>query len=172
MKIKLLISEFLEHQFLLQVATSVDNIPWVCTVCFGSDSRFNLYWFSRRNARHSKEIAINPIVAGTVAPPYVLGDKSRGLQLVGKATEIQTEEDIVPGLDALRKRYGVHNKRIDQLRHELLAENRDYGLYRLQPQQIILYDTLNFPDAPRQVLHVMNTTAGKYTAQPLFGGRQ
>lgn len=151
MKIKALIEECLQNVMQLQIATTVDSIPWIATVCYAYDSNFNLYWFSRHNTRHSKEISLNPHVAAALSFPYAIGDKPRGLQFIGIAKEIHDKKSILQGLKALKGRYKVSPRRIFTLRHELLSHIGDYGLYQLRPESIVLYDTLNFPDSPRQV---------------------
>ena len=147
-----LIDGLLDQSALLQIATSAAGAPWICTVCFARDESYNLYWFSRHSTRHSQEIALNPQVAGTVAPPFAIGDKSRGLQLFGVAGEVREEPDLSTGLAAMQRRYDFTDERFEQLRTEVAHGSADYGLYRFQPDQIILYDTVNFPESPRQTL--------------------
>lgn len=165
MSIKQLINSFLDKSLLLQIATSVDGMPWICTVCFAYDSDFNLYWFSRHNTRHSQEITYNSQVAGTIVPPYAFGDKSRGLQIAGTAIELHEKKDSLVGLLALQKRYGVKDKRVGQLLHEIVMGTADYGLYCLRPNTIYLYDTLTFPESPKKVYEVKHVTSKKHTAQ-------
>lgn len=136
---------------LLQIATAAGNVPWVCTVCFAYDKHLNLYWFSRHATQHSRDIAHNPRVAGAVVLPYKVGKKTRGLQFVGKAGELSRAVDIKAGLVALSLRYKTPKERTDQIARQLKKGKADYGLYRLRPDSIILYDTLNFPSSPRQV---------------------
>jgi len=161
MNVKTLIKSYLEEGLLLQVATSTRDTPWICTVCFAQDAAFNLYWFSRHNTRHSQEIVLNPQVAGAIALPYSRGEKTRGLQLSGVVTELIRETDLTVGLIAMQKRYGTKNERIKQLRQEILTGAADYGLYRLHPEKVILYDTLNFPDSPRREYQVPKITTAK-----------
>lgn len=156
MNTKQLIKSCLEEALLLQIATSVDNTPWICTVCFGYDSRFNLYWFSRHSARHSQEIVRNPHVAAAIAVPYGIGDKPRGLQFDGIVYELHQNPEVSLGLVALKKRYGVKPKRVKNLKEELIVGSVDYGLYCLRPNTIVLYDTLNFPDSPRKIYEISN----------------
>ncbi len=169
MKIKQLINAGLKSSLLLQIATSTKDIPWVCTVCFAFDKSFNLYWFYHQSARHSKEIVLNPQVAGAVALPYSMGDKPRGLQFSGIATELKGKEDILSGLTVLQQRFNIKPKRADQLKTELLSRSADYGLYCLCPSVIVLYDTLNFPDSPQQIYAVPTRASDRYTdsAQPV-----
>ena len=152
--LRLLIEKYLQKAILLQIATAAGNVPWVCTVCFANDKRLNLYWFSRHATRHSKEIASNPSVAGAVVLPYKVGKKTRGLQFVGNAEELRSATDIAAGLAALSLRYKTSKERRGQITRQLKEGAADYGLYRLRPDSIILYDTLNFPGSPRQVYTV------------------
>lgn len=156
MNSKQLIRSYLDKSLLLQIATSFDGIPWICTVCFAYDIDCNLYWFSRHSTRHSQEIVLNPRIAGAVALPYAMGDKSRGLQFSGTAVELHSKNDLVLGLVTMQKRYGVKIMRIMQLRRELLSDVADYGLYCLRPDTILIHDSLNFPDSPRQVYKITN----------------
>ena len=154
MSIRERITSYLNETMVLQIATSAKNIPWVCTVCFAYDAELTLYWFSRHSARHSQEIITNPNVAGAISMPYAFGDKPRGLQCIGRAEELHEEKAIEKGLAVLGKRYEVSEKRTKQLRKELLSQSADYGLYRLKPDTIILYDTKTFPGNPRKVFDV------------------
>lgn len=156
MNIKRLIGICLKKSSSLQIATSVNQTPWVCTVCFAYDSEFNLYWFSRHAARHSQEIIRNPHVAGAISLPYVAGNKPRGLQFSGIACELQDETSISFGLEVMCKRYDVKQKRVHELKEQLLSKSADFGLYRLHPDSIVLYDTLTFPNSPRHVYEIVN----------------
>jgi len=165
MSTKLLINSYLDKSLLLQIATSVNNIPWICTVCFAYDSESNLYWFSRHNTRHSQEIIQNSYVAAAVALPYEIGDKSRGLQISGKAGELHSVSELTVGLAAMQKRYGVKNKRLNQLKREIMSQAANYGFYCLRPDTIILHDALNFPDSPRQAYTITNEVEEKEMVQ-------
>jgi len=163
--LRLLIEKYLEKAILLQIATTSGNVPWVCTVCFAYDTHLNFYWFSRHATRHSKEIANNPRVAGAVVLPYKVGKKTRGLQFAGKANELRSATDIAAGLAALSLRYKTSKERESQITQQLKEGAADYGLYRLRPDSIILYDTLNFPNSPRQVYVVPKKKVARRTVR-------
>ncbi len=156
MNTKDLIIDYLEKSMVLQIATCLNDIPWICTVCFANDSSCNLYWFSRHDTRHSQEIILNPLVAGAVSLPYKLGDKSRGMQFSGMALELYDEPSIVKGLAVLEKRFDVKPERTYQLKQELLSKSANYGLYCLRPNSIILHDKVNFPNSQKKVYKVPN----------------
>lgn len=63
----------------MQLATSLDNQPWVCNVWFAADTKLNIYWFSSITRRHSDEVTKNQKVAGAIVLPQSPEDPSRGL---------------------------------------------------------------------------------------------
>lgn len=58
-----LIKEHLAKTNLMQLATSVGDQPWACTVHYYSDENFNLYWMSTPDRNHSQQIEQNPNTA-------------------------------------------------------------------------------------------------------------
>lgn len=46
MNIYQLIKDYLTEAKLMQLVTSVDGQPWVCSVWFATDDELNIYWFS------------------------------------------------------------------------------------------------------------------------------
>lgn len=85
MNLKKLIRDYLKEAKLMQLATSVNNKPWVCSVWFGFDVDLNIYWFSSTKRRHSKEVMKNPKVGGAIVYPHTPKDPPRGLQFEGTA---------------------------------------------------------------------------------------
>ncbi len=71
----------------MQLATSVDNQPWVCSVWFATDAGLNIYFFSATARRHSKEVVKNNKVAGAIVLPQTPNDPPRGLQFQGSRRE-------------------------------------------------------------------------------------
>lgn len=95
MDVKQLIHDYLGKTRMLQLATSVSNQPWNCTVYYAFDDDWNIYWISTPDRRHSKEIAINPKVAGVIVfsqEPYPK-DGVQGLQFEGIAEILSGAEE-------------------------------------------------------------------------------
>ena len=78
----------------MQLATSVDNQPWVCSVWFATDEDLNIYWFSSTTRRHSTEVLKNKKVAGAIVLPHNPDDPPRGLQFQGMAELLEDEITI------------------------------------------------------------------------------
>lgn len=140
------ITDYLKEAKMLQVATVKNNQPWVCTVYFAHDEQLNLYWLSKPNTRHSQEIKQNEKVAGTIVLPQNPGDKIRGLQLQGVAKELHNQEEVRAGMKYYAQRFGMNEERV-----EAIINNTDgHFCYKITPNLFVLFDTLNFPDNPRQ----------------------
>jgi uncharacterized protein YhbP (UPF0306 family) len=133
---------------LIQVATAKNNIPWVATVWYVSDTRLNLYFISRKSRRHSLEIRENPNVAGTIAKPHFIGsgEKVTGLQFEGKCREAKG------GLMA--KARHLYLKKYTTAEKIPLKKLKDpdftAAFYVIKPRSFVLFDEVNFPDDSRQ----------------------
>ncbi len=149
MDLRSLIEDYLKEANMLQVVTAKDNQPWAATVYFAFDKNLNLYWISKPDRRHSREISENPKVAGVVVLPHVHGDKVRGLQLEGRAEEMGAE-GIDEGLKVYSERFWLPEERMKKL----LSGTDGHVLYIIRPTLFVLFDEKNFPDDPRQEYHL------------------
>lgn len=145
-----LIVNYLSQAKLLQVATSVNNQPWACTVYFAFDEALNLYWISKPTRRHSQELRENNKVAGTIVLPHAPGDDVRGIQFQGIAQELTNREDAEKGLTYYAKRFGMDTQRVDNI----LDGSDGHVCYKMSPIMYVLFDEVNFPDDPRQEYHL------------------
>jgi|SRR5579885_103016 len=146
MDIKKLIKEYLQEAKLMQLATSVNNQPWVCSVWFAADEDLTIYWFSSTIRRHSKELLKNPKVAAAIVLPHTPQDKPRGLQLQGVAELLKQKKDI-------QKAQSVYEGRIfpKQTIADLMNDKEEpHKFYRIKPEKFVLFDAVNFPGNSRQ----------------------
>jgi uncharacterized protein YhbP (UPF0306 family) len=149
MELRKLIKDYLKEAKLMQLATVKDNKPWVATVWFAYDDKFNLYFISRHNRRHSLEISKNPFVAGAIVKPHrTLGDKTRGLQFEGKCVEVKGKE-LIKSFALFAKRFPKVTKFILSPK-DIIEGATDHHLYKIDPTAIVLFDEVNFPDQSRQ----------------------
>ncbi len=145
-KVRELIQELLSSVKQMVVCSCKDNQPWAATVFFAFDKDLNLYFFSRENRRHSKEIAENPKVAGAIAREHKegLGEQSRGVQFEGECKLIEPNN--------LNEGYDLYKMRFPQITNVHPLKNASKELYRIKVKKFVLFDTLNFPDISRQEL--------------------
>ncbi len=102
--VKKLIEEVLEKGYLMSLATIDDGGIWVSDVIYVHDSDFNIYWMSKPYGRHSKALAKNNRVAGTITVSG-RGEDNLGIQFEGVAKIIEG-----PRFDLAKKHYAKRNK--------------------------------------------------------------
>lgn len=146
MDLETLIKGYLKEAKLMQLATSVDNQPWVCSVWFAADEDLNIYWISSTTRRHSDEAIKNPKVAAAIVLPHTPKDSARGLQLQGKAELLTKQEDIDKAAFLFTGRIFTEEK----IKEFMASEKYPHRFYKIKPSQFVLFDTVNFPENSRQ----------------------
>ncbi len=144
--IRELIKDYLVKAKLMQLATSTDGQPWVCSVWFASDDDLNIYWFSSLTRRHSYEVSTNNKVAAAIALPQTPKDSPIGLQLQGVAELLTDEAEVEKAISVYADRIFTR----EQIDAFMKSEVRPHRFYRIRPTQFVLFDTVNFPDNSRQ----------------------
>jgi uncharacterized protein YhbP (UPF0306 family) len=141
-----LIRDYLKEAKMMQLATGIDNQPWVCSVWFATDDELNVYWFSSVNRRHSGEVRQNPKVAAAFCLPQTPADKPQGLQLQGTAQELTDAKDVAKARACYEDRI-FDGKTIDSL---IVHPEKPHRFYRIKPSLFVLFDVVNFPDESRR----------------------
>lgn len=151
--VRALVESYLDEAKLLQVATESRGQPWLANVWFARDADLNLFFISRKDRRHCQELRDHPQVAGAVVqhPLEGLGQKVRGITFQGVAEEV--------GILGLRDAYAQYKKRWPQVEKHagldaLLKNAIATRFYKITPSLIVLFDEVNFPEQPRQELHL------------------
>ncbi len=147
-----LVVKYLDQARQMQVATSVNNVPWIATVYFAHDNLHNLFWISKPDRRHSKELIANPKVAGAIVIEQKPGEPVRGVQFQGTARDVTNPEEI-------RKLFLAYGERYDKLgiTEDIISGKNPHHLYEVEPELFVLFDEVNFPDQPRQEWHLTTT---------------
>jgi uncharacterized protein YhbP (UPF0306 family) len=143
-----LIKQYVEQAKLMQLATSLNNQPWACTVHYYSDKDLNFYWISTLEREHSQAIAQNPKVAAAILvhentpeERYVIGISIEGeAELIGEQIAVEIGNSYVEKIG-----------REPSLLSDIALGKNPHKFYRLKPTKIVLFDTKNFQDNPRQV---------------------
>ena len=151
MNLRELIKGHLNNVRIMQLATSIADQPWICTLHFYADSNLDFYWISTPERRHSKEIDQNQKCSITVVvhedtkkEKYIIGITAEGI-----AKKIGSEEARKIGSEYIDKL-----GRDPKLLQDILERKNPHVFYRFQPSKIILFDTKNFPKDPKQELKI------------------
>lgn len=134
---------------MLHLGTAHGGRPWVTTLYFAADIDMNIYWLSRKSRRHSREIANNSHVAGSIILPHNYGDKVRGLQFEGEAREL-CGQDSIAGQNIYSSKFWIVEDRAMTAKEG----KDDQACYQIRPAKYILFDEVNFPDNPSQELKI------------------
>jgi len=147
MKLHYLIEQYLKDNTHMQLATVKDGQPWICTVYFAADNDFSLYWMSARERQHSVEIKNDSKVAVTVVRDT---ERKQALQIVGEAYEV-SDDELVYVHNLYQNKFGIKDYNLDEIKEHKLT-GRAYWVCR--PTKISLWDEVNFPDSPKQLLEL------------------
>lgn len=129
----------------MQLATSRDGQPWICTVYFIVNGG-NFYWLSFPDRRHSKELTDNAKAAVAIA----LHEKAPvvGVQAEGNVRAVRDLSEAARVLALYVRKYGKGKDFIELLKR---GKNR-HELYCLAPESVMLFDERTSSDAPyRQI---------------------
>jgi uncharacterized protein YhbP (UPF0306 family) len=146
---KQLVKKYLDQMNIMQLATSVGDLPWVCNLHFYADNEANLYWISKPDRRHSLEINDNPNAAAAILVHENTPEENYviGISIAGRAEPIK---GLPPPevTHAFMKKHGHKSSLAD----EIASGENSHQFYRLTARTIVLFDSKNFPEQPRQEL--------------------
>ncbi len=102
--VRALVQEVLETGYLLSLASVDESGPWVSDVIYIADEKFNLYFISRLEFRHSKAFAKNPKAAGAITAAEKPEGQSTGVQLEGTVSQVQSIPQDALGRYTIKRR--------------------------------------------------------------------
>jgi uncharacterized protein YhbP (UPF0306 family) len=137
------ITRFLDANHVVSLATSGPSGPHAANLLYARDG-LALVWVSDPSTRHSSELETDCRVSATVAPDTSDFTVIRGIQMAGSAKRITDESERTRLLEKLKQRYPFL-ARLDAAPANLAAAFTSAGIYRLDPDRIVLIDnTLGF----------------------------
>lgn len=141
MQIEELVQQQLATGLIMQLATSLGEQPWCCTVYYVADERFNVYWISTSERRHSQELLRNPKVAAAVPVRFLPNKEKAGLQIEGVARLVDDRAETRRAIRSYTDRFD----RGEQFYEDFLAGRNPHSLYRLTPHLIAVFDSVALP---------------------------
>jgi len=128
---------FLNLHHVMSLATVGPQGPHAANLFYTRDG-MSLLWVSDPDSRHSRDIAVNPQVAATVAPDYADFADIRGVQIHGTARE-ETAAERARLLALIEQRYPFL-RQLAAAPPALRAAYAQIAVYRLTPRSIVLID--------------------------------
>ncbi len=122
------ILKFLAKNRLMSLATSAGNKPWATTVFFAYDANCTIFFYSREDTKHCRNIGKNPNVAVTFNQYAGKPNSIKGLQITGRASKVPPR--------ARAKCYRIFTKRYPWAKNFA----GDHALYTIRPEEIHYID--------------------------------
>ncbi len=151
--VKGLIEDILQHTGVMQVATLSGGKPRVATVWFSYDTDLNLYFVSRSDREHSRDIGRDNRIAGSIVDPRHAkpGNAVRGLSFQGTAIEAKGT--------ALDKAYSQYCKRFPIVSERVSLQDMQSNktmlrMYKISPENFVLFDEVDFVEQPSHELRL------------------
>lgn len=119
----------LRRNRLMALGTSSNGNPWGATVFYAYDRALNLFFYSREDARHCKDIEKNHRVSVVINHEWRNPDGTiKGLQMVGRAQKVSKRE--------YRRNFSTYKARF-RWADDFTA---DHVLYRITPREVWYID--------------------------------
>ena len=131
------VREVLDKGYLMSLGTVDDGGVWVADIVYVADDELNIYWMSNPDFRHSKAIAKNAKVAGTITVSQKQGDLDFAVQLEGAAEKLDGARLTIATKFLMKKGKPGPSKVLNILM-------KGYSWYKLVPTKIELIDQKNF----------------------------
>jgi uncharacterized protein YhbP (UPF0306 family) len=108
------IREYLPRVVHLSLSTCSHRRPWIAELHFGYDADLNLYFRSLLDRRHSREIAANPAIAGSIVIQHEPAESPLGVFFEGVARLLSSVADRRVAFDCLRARVPLDDRAFDE----------------------------------------------------------
>jgi uncharacterized protein YhbP (UPF0306 family) len=137
------ITDFLDNQAAMTIATTATNVPWATSVFYARDDDLNLYFLSSPTTRHSTNIGGNANVAVTIIGDEKDWQKVRGVQVEATAAQVAPSE-LSSAADIYFGRFPVFRDMVgapEGADEEALVAAMQYvHFYKITPRMIRMID--------------------------------
>jgi uncharacterized protein YhbP (UPF0306 family) len=136
-----------ENIYCTIATSSLDGIPWITPVFFAYDEKFNIYWVSNKDSRHSTSIKENNKIAISIFNSQMPEGFGDGVYIEALVKELSEKKDIQEGIDVYNSRATIDSFRIPS--QESVTGNNNWRIYKAIPKIInttpIKFLTLKLP---------------------------
>ena len=115
-----------ENIYMTIATASLDGKPWISPVFFAYDEKYNLYWVSNKDSRHSILIRKNPQVAIAIFDSSAAEGDGDGVYFEAKVTELKSIDEIKEAMKVLNKRVTK-----DEFKIKKIDEVTNSGVWRI-----------------------------------------
>jgi uncharacterized protein YhbP (UPF0306 family) len=117
----------------IATATS-DGIPWISPLFFAYDEKYNLYWVSEKNSKHSNLIRNNPKIAIVIFDSTAPIGDGDGVYLEATAEELSDVHTIKVAMKIYNPRLTTEEYKIKKI--ENVTNKAEWRIYKATPKKI------------------------------------
>lgn len=127
--------EIIKNNIYMTISTaSKTGKPWISPVFFVYDDKYNLYWVSNKNARHSKLIRKNPQASIVIFDSCATEGQGDGVYFETKVKELDNQKEINEAMELFNKRVTQDEFRIKKVGE--VAKDGIWRIYKATPFRI------------------------------------
>ena len=127
--------EIIESNIYCTIATTtLDGKPWISPVFFTYDNKYNLYWVSNKDSKHSTLIRNNPQVAIVIFDSKAPEGQGDGVYFESVASELTDKSEISHVMKLLNKRVTKDEFRVKSV--ESVTNGGVWRIYKAIPNKI------------------------------------
>jgi uncharacterized protein YhbP (UPF0306 family) len=127
--------QIISSNIYMTIATAThEGKPWISPVFFAFDSKYNLYWVSNKDSKHSSLIRINPQVAIVVFDSRANEGEGDGVYFEAIVEELNDDENILQAIEILNKRISKDEFKIKNI--DEVTGTGIWRIYKATPDQI------------------------------------
>lgn len=123
-----------ENIYATIASSDKENKPWISPVFFAFDDQYNLYWVSNKEARHSKNISVNPTVAVVIFDSQAREGDGDGVYFECEATEIVDENELANAIEIYNQRATQDDFRVKDI-NSVSGDNL-WRIYKAVPKKV------------------------------------
>lgn len=123
--------------FMTLATVDTDGQPWSTPVFYALDQKYNFYWYSRKDTRHSQNIQINNKVSVSIFSEEGR-DRLTGVYIEGIAQELKEEELPIATKIYAEKAASSEEEKVQLTTVEDFIEESPLRMYKFVPTKIYI----------------------------------
>lgn len=86
------VKQIIQENLYMILSTAIKEQPWISPVFYAVDENYQFYWYSRKDTKHSENIAKNPHISVVIFNSSPKESTGEAVYMQGQAKEVTQEE--------------------------------------------------------------------------------
>ncbi len=93
-----------DNLYMTMSVCTLKGEPWIANIYFACDSKYNFYWYSSKETKHSQIIKENPQIAISIFNSTAIGEDVDAVYIKANAVEVTSKLELIKGLTVYGKK--------------------------------------------------------------------